>query len=396
MSIVVRAAEEISWGPALERACQGQGITPVYQPIVDIQRGVIAGYEALTRFEGPPNVTPDKWFAAARIAGCVHRLEAACIRAALAGRPSLPNACFLSVNVGPESVGDPAVTAALLEQPNLQGVVLELTEHTPVGSYPELLAVLAGLRDRGALVAVDDAGAGYAGLQHILELRPEFLKLDRSLVDGVDRDEAKRALVDMIGTFASRIDAWVIAEGIEHSSEMAALVRLGIPLAQGYYLAKPAKPWISMNPEAASELTLLADDRANVGPGLHSVRSVLETVPWIPAHRIEETTQFLRNQVRIDVVVVLDEQEQVKGLLQATPSGSGVLAPALRVNPTTSIADAARRALTRKAVDRFLPLVCTDGAGRLMGVIRMERVLEHLAGALDSRVEPPLVESPLD
>jgi EAL domain-containing protein (putative c-di-GMP-specific phosphodiesterase class I) len=387
MAVVADAAGDISWGQVLRRACEGEGIQAVYQPIVDIQRGVVAGYEALTRFRGPPNVAPDKWFAAARDTGCAHRLEAACLRAALAARSSLPPACFLSVNVGPESIGNPAVTAVLLEQDNLQGIVLEMTEHTPVGSYPELLAVLAGLRDRGALVAVDDAGAGYAGLQHILELRPEFLKLDRSLVDGVDRDEAKRALVDMIGTFASRIDAWVIAEGIEHGSELGALARLGIPLAQGYYLSRPAGPWAGLSPEAAVELTSLADHRDMIGPGIHSVRSVLETVPWIPAHRVEETSRFLRDQVRIDVVVVLDQSEQVKGLLRAT-EGGGVLGPALRVDPTTSIADAARRALTRKAADRFLPLVCTDGAGRLMGVIRIERILEHLAGALETRTDP--------
>jgi EAL domain-containing protein (putative c-di-GMP-specific phosphodiesterase class I) len=391
MSVVASAAEDISWGPALRRACEGRGLRAVYQPIVDIQRGVIAGYEALTRFDGPPEVTPDIWFAAAREAGCAHHLEAACLRAALASRASLPPSCFLSVNVGPESVGQPVVTAALLEQPNLQGVVLEMTEHTPVGSYPDLLAVLAGLRDRGALVAVDDAGAGYSGLQHILELRPEFLKLDRSLVDGVDRDEAKRALVDMIGTFASRIDAWVIAEGIEHSSELAALVRLGIPLAQGYYLSRPAPPWAELNPEASTELVSLADRRDSIGPGIHAVRAILETVPWIPAERVEETSRFLGNQVRIDVVVVLDDQEQVKGLLRASPGG-GALSPALRVNPTTSIVDAARRALTRKPSDRFLPLVCTDAAGRLMGVIRIERILDHLAGALESRPESPLDE----
>jgi EAL domain-containing protein (putative c-di-GMP-specific phosphodiesterase class I) len=388
VSIVARATEEIAWSPALEQACLGKGITTVYQPIVDIQRGVVAGYEALTRFAGPPAATPDKWFEAARERGCAAALEAACIRAALAGRSHLPAACFLSINVGPESIGDPAVTAALLEQPNLQGIVLELTEHTPVGSYPELMAVLAGMRDRGALVALDDAGAGYAGLQHILELRPDFLKLDRALVDGLDRDEAKRSLVDMIGTFASRIDAWVIAEGIEHSSEMAALVRLGIPLAQGYYLSRPAAPWATLNPDAAAELTSLSDDRGDVsGPGIHAVRSVLETVPWIPSHRIEETSTFLRSQARIDVVVVLDELDQVKGLLQATQADGATLVPALRVNPTTSIADAARRALTRRPADRFLPLVCTDGAGRLMGVVRIERILDHLAGALETRLE---------
>ena len=104
-------------------------------------------------------------------------------------------------------------------------MVIELTEHERIDSYAALEPALDRLRAAGALLAIDDAGAGYAGLQHVLSLRPDIIKLDRALVEGLDRDEAKRTLVEMIGTLAGRLDAWLLAEGIETGEELDVLDR---------------------------------------------------------------------------------------------------------------------------------------------------------------------------
>ncbi|CAN5911837.1 hypothetical protein BH23ACT2_BH23ACT2_18710 [soil metagenome] len=199
----------------------------------------MVGYEALARFAHPA-VTggPDAWFAAATDRGLAPELDAVALRSALARRADLPSNCFLTINVEPSSLASDAVGAVLFAPADLGGVIVELTEHQAWN--PLILGpALDKLRGAGARIAVDDAGAGYAGLQAILELRPSLLKLDRALVEGVDHDEAKAALIEMVGVFANRVDAWVLAEGSETAAEARRVVDLGIPLAQGYYFGRP-------------------------------------------------------------------------------------------------------------------------------------------------------------
>jgi EAL domain-containing protein (putative c-di-GMP-specific phosphodiesterase class I) len=159
----------------------------VYQPIVDLKRGEIAGYETLSRFPGPPAAGPDLWFAAARAIGRAAELEVRVLERALAARDALPGDAFLSVNVAPEALVDERMTKTL-RRGSLERVVFELTEHTMVNDYALLTQATSEVRSRGGMVAVDDAGAGYAGLTHILALRPDFVKLDRC----ADRRRAPR------------------------------------------------------------------------------------------------------------------------------------------------------------------------------------------------------------
>ena len=186
-------------------------------------RGTVVGYEALARFTGYPVRDPETWFAAARRHEVLPALEAVALRTALAARSELPGNTFLTVNLGPDVIDSPEVREVLAAQPGLSGVVVELTEHARVDSYASLEPAIDRLRTAGALIAIDDAGSGYAGLQHLLSLRPEFLKLDRGLVAGLDRDEAKRTLVEMVGLLASRLDAWLLAEGVETREELDCL-----------------------------------------------------------------------------------------------------------------------------------------------------------------------------
>jgi PAS domain S-box-containing protein len=212
-----------------------QAFHPVFQPIVDIERDVTVGYEALTRFED--GVRPDVRFAEAAAVDIEVELELATLRASLAAAERLPAGEWLNLNVSPALLvaGDTLLTLVESTQRHL---VLEVTEHTQVADYPLLLAAMTRL---GPAVefAVDDAGAGFASLRHILELRPAFVKLDRWLIADLETDEARQAMIVGLRHFARATGCRLIAEGIETEDELAILRALNIRLGQGYLLGRP-------------------------------------------------------------------------------------------------------------------------------------------------------------
>src|SRR5215207_2868840 len=157
-------------------------IVPVFQPVLELATGRVAGYEALARMPEGPFRPPDQWFNQAHRCGLGPALEAAALRAALAVR-GRPERTFLAVNVSPGALLSPEVRDAL--PADLSGIVIELTEHELFSSEWALDRELEELRERGARIALDDAGNGYSGLQQIIRVAPDILKLDRSLVDGV-------------------------------------------------------------------------------------------------------------------------------------------------------------------------------------------------------------------
>src|SRR4051812_31473147 len=175
-------------------------LTLAFQPIVDLATATVAGYEALSRFPGTAG--PDIWLAAATDAGLGAELEALAIHKALAAVPDLPENTFLTVNVSPHLLGSKPVQDALATRPDLHRVVVKLTEHTPVDDLAALQTQTAELRERGALIALDDAGSGYSGLQQMASLRPQVVKLDRALVTGIDTDPVRVALAEMVGEFS--------------------------------------------------------------------------------------------------------------------------------------------------------------------------------------------------
>lgn len=366
----VSGAGGAAWVRALADAVTGRGVTTQYQPIVDLARGVVAGYEALGRFSHPDVVgAPDEWFGAASAHGVAAELDAAAIRAALARRGELPPDCFLSVNVEPASLLAPVVHEALATTGSLRGVVLEITEHRAV-PVDELEPVLDRLRGDGALIAVDDAGAGYSGLSQILDLRPSILKLDRSLVHGIDADEAKAAMVEMLGVFAGRIDAWVLAEGIETEAELARVVDLGVPLGQGYHLGRPGPPWVEV-PEGA-EACLTATALRSVEP----LRSLVTTVPLVRLG-VDDIATALAGDGAMCAVVV-DDDLRPRGIVTPAAAVAGEVLPALRVGVATAPADLAHR-LSTTGADPSVPAMVTDDTGRAIGVVTLRRLLAALA-----------------
>src|SRR4029078_2840820 len=224
-----------------------------FQPIIDTARGTVAGYEARARLEGPANVGPDCWFALAHAAGFGAELEAQVLDRALEARSAVPPNCFLSVNVGPQALLSAPVADVFTHAGDLRGVVVEITEQSAVDNYGALSDAIAPVRAAGALLAVDDAGAGFASLKHITVLRPDFVKVDRGLVAGIDADETKGAVVEALGMFTSRLDSWLVAEGVETAAELDRLLSLRVPLAQGYALGSPRPVMGTAHPQAVAQ-----------------------------------------------------------------------------------------------------------------------------------------------
>ncbi len=334
-------------------------LTLVFQPIVDLAAATVAGYEALARFPGTAG--PDIWFAAAAEAGVAAELEALAIHKALAVVPSLPANTFLTVNVSPHLLGSAPVQAAFATRPALQRVVVELTEHTPVSDLAALRRQTDELRARGALIALDDAGSGYSGLQQLAVLRPQVVKLDRALVSDADTDPVRVALAEMLGEFAGRIDAWLLAEGIETAAELAAFTQLGVPLAQGWLLGRPSPGFAPLAPETV-RLVQAQVARARL---TDSVASLLRPVRQCP----------LGDEVSgVPPVVLVGPQGEPAALLLADSRTAEVYtAPvSLRVHPTTDIRETLQRALTRPPAQRFDPVLCTDPSGDVLGLLRIE------------------------
>ena len=210
---------------------------PVFQPVFDLARSVTVGYEALTRFEdGTP---PDVQLSEARRAGLHLDLEEAMMAAALERAGDLPDSTLVFVNASPALIMERGAALQQFEAPAGR-LVFEVTEHERVDDYRELPAALDALRP-DLKVCVDDCGAGYASLRHVLALEPDFVKLDAEWVRGLELDFARQALVSGLAAFAETTQVELIAEGIETDVELDVLRRLGIRLGQGYLLGRPAR-----------------------------------------------------------------------------------------------------------------------------------------------------------
>ncbi len=231
-------------------------VAPVFQPVMEVATGRVAGYEALARFAPPYARPPLDWFEQAHRCGLGATLEACAIRAALAV-PGRPPGTFLALNVSPAALLSPELKRALPF--DLDGMVIELTEHEAFNEDGALELELAALRERGARIALDDAGAGYAGLQQLIRLRPEIVKVDRSLIAGIHEDASKLALLQALAGFAGTTGAAVCAEGVEQLAELRALAGFDVTYAQGYALARPAPAWPAI-PAAVAEAAASADD----------------------------------------------------------------------------------------------------------------------------------------
>lgn len=226
---------------SLQRFLRGDGVDVAWQPIIDLRDGMTLGVEALARFESRPPRPPDLWFAEAAEAGLGVDLERVVLAAAAHQRHDLPRGAYLSLNVTPEALTHDIV-AWLIDTIPSEELVIEVTEHVAVTDYVDLRAALADVRERGVRLAVDDAGAGWSSLRHILRLSPDVIKLDASLTNQVGSEQVHDALVQALVTFSADVGADLIAEAIETPSTLDGLRSIGVWAGQGYLFAAPGRP----------------------------------------------------------------------------------------------------------------------------------------------------------
>lgn len=235
-----------------------QRVRSVYQPIVDLRGGTVFAWEALSR--GPAGSAfenPAMLFGFAEEHEQVFALERACRNAAVKGFGEDADGRKLFLNVHPRTLVDPSFnpgeTLRLLDSLGLEphDLVLEITERHSTKDFSLFHRTLDHYRGEGYKVAVDDVGTGYSGLWSIAEIRPDFIKLDMSLIRGIDANPIKRALIETFLTFSEKVGCKIIAEGIETATELSSLVAMGVHYGQGYFLARPAAPRPDVEPEAA-------------------------------------------------------------------------------------------------------------------------------------------------
>jgi PAS domain S-box-containing protein len=220
---------------------RSENLKIAFQPIVELATGHVVGVEALSRFPTRPDVTPDVVFSDAANAGLGSELELLAVRRALEESRLLDPSLHVAINVSPFALADPALIDALKASGvDLTRVVVEVTEHASVTDYSTLERARQRLRDLGVRLAVDDAGAGYSSLRHIVTLSPDIIKIDRALVANLDTDRARRALVMAVVVYALEIGTtMVVAEGVETTGELETLRSLGVDAVQGYLTGAP-------------------------------------------------------------------------------------------------------------------------------------------------------------
>ncbi|MEW6582323.1 MAG: bifunctional diguanylate cyclase/phosphodiesterase [Actinomycetota bacterium] len=248
-----------------EIIASAEALEPAFQPIVSTVGGAVQGYEALSRFHAEPAQGPDRWIAEAHAVGMGIELEAECLRRALMRRNSgdgVPGTAYLSLNASPQLLLSDLLDR-IVGTGRLDRVVFEITEHHHVADYAELADRLALLRGRGARVAIDDVGAGHSSMRHVMNLRPDYIKVDRWMVDGIHLDSAKRALLRSLTALARELHAVLIAEGVETAEELRVLQDLGVDCAQGYLFARPRHEFVTIDDIPLETLALV---RATSGP----------------------------------------------------------------------------------------------------------------------------------
>ena len=354
-----------AWQTAIAALVSGAQQPAVHlQPIVDLHRGTIAGYEALARFPAPPAAGPDRWFLEASRHGLAVELERDVLTLAVQNLSALPDTAFLSINVSPAFLASPAWTRLIATCKRLDRLVIELTEASAVDHFKIAHTAIKMARQRGAMLAVDDTGSGYASLQQVMRLRPDFVKLDRGFIANCDRDSARAAMIESVAAVAARIDAWLVAEGVETEAELRCLVRLGVPLAQGFFLGRPAP---TMRPVPAAALKAIASRRQRA-TAQAVVAAVLDTWP----HLAQKGDPPIFAQ---KLTLILDAEQ--RPVSWTGPGASRATRP-LTARTHTPLRALAKRAMARGEASRFLPVVCVDDDGRYLGVIRIEHIVAWL------------------
>jgi EAL domain-containing protein (putative c-di-GMP-specific phosphodiesterase class I)/GGDEF domain-containing protein len=297
----------------LEQVLNENRIRSVFQPIINLADGTVFGYEALSR--GPIGTrleSADALFNAAQAVGATQRLERVCRFRSIAAAAGIPSGCFLFLNLSPRVLEEQnaGLSREVIEQSHLaqERIVLEITEKQAIADFDLLKRTLLYYYRQGFKVAIDDAGAGHNSLRAVTEVRPHFIKLDMALVRDIDRDRAKNALVSAIIIFAKRIDAKVLAEGIETVDELATLIEIGVDLGQGFLLGRPSSGFIEPKPEIAAFIRERSSTLRSVPmPKRMAISTITRRAPALmPTAYTSELLEIFDRNADLDSVVLTE------------------------------------------------------------------------------------------
>lgn len=374
-------AYERPHGPSPAQLVDRQGRCRLaFEPIADLARGTICGYEAVERFPGA--LTPEAWRGEALRRGLEPDLDAFVVASMLAARESLPANCFLSFNVAPSTLLREPVQRLLRRVRRLDGLVVELSPRVARRDEGRLAAAVAALREAGATLAVDHVGGDDGVLRHVGIVRPEFVKLGPELIAGIHRDDARRTLLEGIGRLASSFNAWIVAQGVEQIQELDALLRMRVPLAQGPLIGVPTK---TLTPVAFA-LSAYVRERGAAMREPGAVAALVEHVA--PLERDgdrDAAAAAFSDDPELRWIPTVDARRRPVGLFErsATERGAPPDDRLLAVTPSSPLAAVAQRAMLRPHATRFHPLVCCDERGRYLGLVSIDRIVAALAATVD-------------
>jgi EAL domain-containing protein (putative c-di-GMP-specific phosphodiesterase class I) len=223
----------------IQHVIAGDGVSFLYQPVYDVARGHVVGFEALARFAGTPPRSPDLWFADAAKVGLDGELSSRLIETAIQSFERLPQSVYIGFNVSPNIIVNGELERAFAHAP-LDRIVLEINEHLSIRQYDEMAKVLSPMRAQGLRISVDDAGGGVESFRHILQLKPDIIKMHMSLVRNIHTDAARNALATALIQFGREQRCEMVAEGIETAAELSTLKGMGVTRMQGYLLGRPS------------------------------------------------------------------------------------------------------------------------------------------------------------
>lgn len=336
-------------------------VTVAHQPILDVARGTAAGYHSVA--------TVPHGLALADVDRRV--VAVAVVDAALDASTTLPVNTFISVPIPLDLAGLPGVRARLTAHGSLAGVVLDITDFDSdrvASAEPALQAY----REAGARIAVGGRDDAQPELGSIVRLRPEIIRLGAAWTEGIDTHASRRAAIEVTGQLAGQLDAWILADAVATAGELSTLAQLGVPLARGPFIGAPGPTWPTTS--TASRRALPA--RASA-PAAGRLRPLLQ-----PARTTRGDLDALAldpDTTGLDHVVVVDDFDRPVALVHRSPDGRWVPSDVLAVNVDTPAAQVVVRAMARPAPQRFSPVACTDDQGRLVGVLRIERLVTHVA-----------------
>nr|WP_321257355.1 bifunctional diguanylate cyclase/phosphodiesterase [uncultured Pseudodesulfovibrio sp.] len=376
-------------------------ISAHYQPIYDFRTSTTLGWEALARGpKGSSFRSPFMLFETAEELGRLFALEKLCREVAVNNVGTLSEQQKLFLNIHPKTMADPLFspghTRELLEKAQLtpDNIVFEITERHSVQDFDLFYRALDHYRNQGFQIAVDDAGAGYAGLSLIAELQPDYIKLDKSLIDDIHKDPVKRALVETTVTFADKIGSRIIAEGIEYKAQALCLKDIGVHCGQGFFLARPAYPKPRVGDECKN-LKAVRDISSNITCS-RPVGDLAETPhPEGLDCRVSQVHKFFRKNNQFSSIVIVEDNIP-RGILmeyhlnRQLSSQYGIALYHKRsiasimddrplvVDMETPVEQAARSAMQREHFKTYDDIIVTK-KGKLYGVVTVQALLNALA-----------------